>query len=84
MTENGLSHARLGFTCQANVYDFFSIAQLGAYGVCRALELIYNECDITMAFCGHIDIRQVCDDTPVKGRYEQLKSALPYIAPMHW
>jgi L-lactate dehydrogenase (cytochrome) len=60
---------------------------LGAYGedgVRRALELIYNECDISMAFCGHTDIRQVDEDILVKGTYEQLKSALPYIAPMHW
>lgn len=35
---------------------------LGAYGragVTRALEIIHNELDITMAFCGHTDINQV-------------------------
>ena len=60
---------------------------LGAYGedgVRRALELIYNECDITMAFCGHTDINQVRDDILVKGTYEYLKTALPYVAPMRW
>lgn len=49
---------------------------LGAYGedgVRRALELIYNECDISMAFCGHTDINQVTDDILVKGTYENLK-----------
>ena len=55
---------------------------LGAYGedgVRRALELIYNECDISMAFCGHTDINQVTDNILVKGTYEQLKLAPPYI-----
>ena len=60
---------------------------LGAYGedgVRRALELIYKECDISMAFCGHTDINKVTDDILVNGTYEQLKSALPYLAPMRW
>ena len=60
---------------------------LGAYGedgVRRALELIYKECDITMAFCGHTDINKVTEDILVKGSYEQLKSALPYLSPMRW
>ena len=55
---------------------------LGAYGedgVRRALELIYNECDISMAFCGHTDINKITDNILVKGTYEQLKSAPPYI-----
>ena len=49
---------------------------LGAYGedgVRRALELIYNECDISMAFCGHTDINTVAKDILVKGTYENLK-----------
>ena len=60
---------------------------LGAYGedgVHRALELIYKECDITMAFCGHTDITKVTDDILVRGTFEQLKSDLPYVAPMRW
>ncbi|AMN50132.1 MULTISPECIES: alpha-hydroxy acid oxidase [unclassified Psychrobacter] len=60
---------------------------LGAYGedgVRRALEIIHKECDISMAFCGHTDINQVTDDILVKGTYEQLKSALPYVPPMRW
>ena len=35
---------------------------LGAYGedgVRRALEIIYKECDVTMAFCGHTNISTV-------------------------
>ena len=54
---------------------------LGAYGedgVRRALEIIYNECDISMAFCGHTDINQVTDDILVKGTYEHLKMAPPF------
>ncbi|MGP4716461.1 alpha-hydroxy acid oxidase [Psychrobacter sp. T6-6] len=49
---------------------------LGAYGedgVRRALEIIYKECDISMAFCGHTDINKVMDDILVKGTYENLK-----------
>ena len=60
---------------------------LGAYGedgVRRALEIIHKECDISMAFCGHTDINQVTDDILVKGTYEQLKSALPYVPPVRW
>lgn len=60
---------------------------LGAYGedgVRRALEIIYKECDISMAFCGHTNINQVADDILVKGTYEQLKSSQPYISPIRW
>ncbi|MFT5096532.1 MAG: L-lactate dehydrogenase (cytochrome) [Psychrobacter okhotskensis] len=49
---------------------------LGAYGedgVRRALEIIYKECDISMAFCGHTDINTVTDNILVKGTYENLK-----------
>jgi L-lactate dehydrogenase (cytochrome) len=51
---------------------------LGAYGedgVRRALEIIYKECDLSMAFCGHTDINKVTDDILVKGTYENLKVA---------
>ncbi|WP_227431197.1 alpha-hydroxy acid oxidase [Psychrobacter sp. I-STPA6b] len=60
---------------------------LGAYGedgVRRALEIIYKECDVTMAFCGHTDIHTVTDDILVKGTFEHLKASNPHIAPMHW
>lgn len=53
---------------------------LGAYGedgVRRALEIIYKECDITMAFCGHTNINTVTKDILVKGTYEHLKSSNP-------
>jgi len=49
---------------------------LGAYGedgVRRALEIIYKDCDISMAFCGHTDINTVTDNILVKGTYDNLK-----------
>ena len=48
---------------------------LGAYGedgVRRALEILYKECDISMAFCGHTDINKVKEDILIKGTYENL------------
>lgn len=60
---------------------------LGAYGedgVRRALEILYNECDITMAFCGHTNINNVTDDILVKGTYEYLKTAIPHVEPIRW
>ncbi|MDO5769357.1 MAG: alpha-hydroxy acid oxidase [Psychrobacter sp.] len=60
---------------------------LGAYGedgVRRALEILYRECDITMAFCGHTDIHSVTDDILVKGTFEYLKASLPRIEPIRW
>lgn len=45
---------------------------LGAYGeagVTRALEILYKEMDITMAFTGHRDIQNVTRDILVKGTY---------------
>ena len=48
---------------------------LGAYGedgVRRALELIRHELDISMAFGGYTDIRDVSEDILLKGTYEDL------------
>ena len=45
---------------------------LGAYGeagVTRALEILYNEMDITMAFPGHRNIQTVTRDILVEGTY---------------
>lgn len=45
---------------------------LGAYGeegVTRTLEIIYNELDLSMAFCGHTDIKTVNQDILVSGTY---------------
>ena len=45
---------------------------LGAYGeegVTRALEILYKEMDISMAFTGHRNIHNVTEDILVKGTY---------------
>ena len=45
---------------------------LGAYGeegVTRALEILYKEMDISMAFTGHRDIHNFTEDILVKGTY---------------
>ncbi|OSI15541.1 alpha-hydroxy-acid oxidizing enzyme [Neisseria dentiae] len=47
---------------------------LGAYGeegVTRALEILYKEMDISMAFTGHRDIHHVNKDILVKGTYPE-------------
>jgi L-lactate dehydrogenase (cytochrome) len=42
---------------------------MGEAGVTRALEIIQNELALTMAFCGHTDIRKVGRDILVPGTY---------------
>ncbi|MDD2873691.1 MAG: alpha-hydroxy-acid oxidizing protein [Azoarcus sp.] len=42
---------------------------MGEAGVSKCLELIANEMDITMAFCGHTDIRKVGRDVLLPGTY---------------
>jgi len=37
----------------------YGLGAMGEAGVTQALEIIHKELDITMAFCGHTDIRQV-------------------------
>jgi L-lactate dehydrogenase (cytochrome) len=37
----------------------YGLGALGRAGVTKALEIIHKELDLTMAFCGHTDIRQV-------------------------
>jgi len=37
----------------------YGLGALGEAGVTKALEIIHNELDLTMAFCGHTDIDQV-------------------------
>jgi L-lactate dehydrogenase (cytochrome) len=41
----------------------------GQAGVARCLEIIRNELDITMAFCGHRDIHNVSSDILLPGTY---------------
>ncbi len=37
----------------------YGLGAMGQAGVTRALEIIHKELDVTMAFCGHTDIRNV-------------------------
>jgi len=37
----------------------YGLGAMGEAGVTKALEIIHNELDLTMAFCGHTDIDQV-------------------------
>jgi len=45
----------------------YGLGAMGEAGVTRSLELIRNELDITMAFCGHRDIRTVTRDILLPG-----------------
>jgi len=47
----------------------YGLGAMGEAGVTRCLQLIANELDISMAFCGHTDIRQVNRDILVPGTY---------------
>jgi L-lactate dehydrogenase (cytochrome) len=40
----------------------YGLGAMGEAGVAKCLQLIHNELDLTMAFCGHTDIRQVNRD----------------------
>jgi len=40
----------------------YGVGAMGEAGVTKALEIIHKELDITMAFCGHTDIRDVTRD----------------------
>lgn len=62
----------------------YGLGAFGEDGVRRSLELIYNECDISMAFCGHTDINEVNQDILVKGTFEHLKAAPPFVTPINW
>lgn len=48
----------------------YGLGPMGEAGVTKCLELIHKELDITMAFCGHTDIRTVGRDIllPPRGR----------------
>ena len=42
---------------------------MGEAGVTKALEIIHKELDVTMAFCGHTDIRHVDRGILLPGTY---------------
>jgi L-lactate dehydrogenase (cytochrome) len=37
----------------------YGLGAMGEAGVCKSLEIMHKELDVTMAFCGHTDIRNV-------------------------
>lgn len=42
---------------------------MGEAGVTRALEILYKELDVTMAFCGHTQLQKVDRSILVPGTY---------------
>ena len=47
----------------------YGLGAMGEAGVAKALEIIRNELDLTMAFCGHTDIRTVDRGILLPGTY---------------
>jgi L-lactate dehydrogenase (cytochrome) len=47
----------------------YGLGAMGEEGVTKALSIIRNELDITMAFCGHRDIRQVNESILLPGTF---------------
>ncbi len=47
----------------------YGLGAVGEAGVTRALEIIAKELDVTMAFCGHTDIRKVDRSVLLPGTY---------------
>lgn len=50
----------------------YGLGAMGEAGVSKCLSLIANELDISMAFCGHTDIRKVGRDVLIPGTYPRL------------
>jgi isopentenyl diphosphate isomerase/L-lactate dehydrogenase-like FMN-dependent dehydrogenase len=47
----------------------YGLAAMGEAGVTKALEIIHKELDVTMAFCGHTDIRTVDHGILIPGTF---------------
>jgi L-lactate dehydrogenase (cytochrome) len=54
----------------------YGLGALGGVGVTRCLEIIHKELDVTMAFCGHTDIKRVGPDILQTG-HRPLHQGLP-------
>jgi L-lactate dehydrogenase (cytochrome) len=52
----------------------YGLGAMGEPGVTKCLEIIHKELDITMAFCGHTDIRKVGRDILLPPRDEVMRS----------
>jgi L-lactate dehydrogenase (cytochrome)/glycolate oxidase len=47
----------------------YGLGAMGEAGVTRALQIIHKELDVTMAFCGHTDLRNVDRSILLPGTY---------------
>ena len=47
----------------------YGLGAMGEAGVTKCLEILRKELDVTMAFCGHRDIRNVGKDILLPGTY---------------
>ena len=47
----------------------YGLGAMGEAGVTKALKIIHNELDVSMAFCGHTDINQVDRSILLQGTY---------------
>jgi L-lactate dehydrogenase (cytochrome) len=47
----------------------YGLGAMGEAGVTKALEIIRNELDLTMAFCGHTSVDTVDKDILLPGTY---------------
>jgi L-lactate dehydrogenase (cytochrome)/glycolate oxidase len=47
----------------------YGLGAMGEAGVTKALQIIHKELDVTMAFCGHTDLRNVDRSILVPGTY---------------
>ena len=47
----------------------YGLGALGEQGVTTCLEILYKEMDVTMAFCGHRDVRDVTKDILLPGTF---------------
>ena len=47
----------------------YGLGAMGEAGVTKALQILHKELDVTMAFCGHTQLRQVDRSILVPGTY---------------
>ena len=48
----------------------YGLGAMGQAGVTRALQVLANELELTMAFCGHTDLHQVDQKILLPGTYD--------------
>jgi isopentenyl diphosphate isomerase/L-lactate dehydrogenase-like FMN-dependent dehydrogenase len=47
----------------------YGLGAMGEAGVTKALQILHKELDVTMAFCGHTDLRSVGRDILLPGTF---------------